>query len=73
LHSRTTYRVKAERVAFRNDSGSVDIRPDWGKWANDAQRPEGQGGNDQKGVSANATFIAFPVLEKMCHSLDREK
>lgn len=73
LHSRTTYRVKAERVAFRNDSGSVDIRPDWGKWANDARRPEGQGGNDQKGVSANATFIAFPVLEKMCHSLDREK
>ena len=71
LHSRTNYRVEAERVPFYNDTRSVSITPSWGKWDDDKSPVEWE--SEQQGVSAHATFISFPVLETMSHSEDWEK
>lgn len=56
LDARTYYRDKAQRPCFQNESGSINIFPDWNKWRNDAT-----GSDNEKHVSVCQGFLTLPI------------
>ena len=85
LDARTYYRDKAQRPCFQNESGSINIFPDWNKWRLDATES-----GVEKHVSVSQDFLTLPIynttsdkpeyadmikkdiFEKMTRSEDRE-
>lgn len=84
LDARTYYRDKAQRPCFQNESGSINIFPDWSKWS------KIPGSGVEKHVSVRQEFLTLPIynttsdkpeyadmikkdiFEKMTRSEDRE-
>lgn len=71
LISKTFYRDTAQRPTFTNSSG-VDICPTWDKWTEERSGPAADSHDDNKGISAQGCFVAFPLYTKLNQSIDRE-
>lgn len=68
--ARTLYSDKAQRPSFTNNSGTINIYPNWNKWTDD--RYPSDADSDDKGIDIHKMFIAFPLKETMYHSMDKE-
>lgn len=56
LDARTYYRDKAQRPCFQNESGSINIFPDWNRWREDTD-----GSYDERHVSVCQRFLTLPI------------